>query len=454
MAIMEVAPVRECETDLRLHPPDLALPGGVEGTTGPMAGVLILRSSSLSHSTVRRAALRAGLPIALTPALHRSDVLEVLNRGSIDVILAGVGGLPDLSFQELIEKAGAARPPVPVILVGRQIEESSVLELLRAGAADYVEFSMLDRLPSAIERALLAREQREAQARTQRELDVAAGTLRDTQRLITVGRLAASIVHEINNPLESVTNLLYLLGEETSLSDSARGYLDMARRELDRVSKISHQTLNFVREAPSPQRTRIDELLDEVLSLYGRRIAEKNITVRRQYDYSEETTVYPGEMRQVLSNLLTNAIEASAENGSLCLRIRGSRSWSDPGVRGIRISVGDNGSGMEPAVQRRLGEPFFTTRGQKGTGLGLWVTRSIVQRHGGEIQLRSSTAPGRHGTVFSIFLPTNLGPRAVQNPPEIDDENGGSGAKVLRLAGGVSRRAGNQATGRRRVSGE
>jgi signal transduction histidine kinase len=255
------------------------------------------------------------------------------------------------------------------------------------------------------------------QAQAQQDLERTAVTLRENQKLITIGRLAASIAHEINNPLESVTNLLFLLGEEQGLSQSAHSYLTLARRELDRVAQISRQTLNFSRETPGPVHAHIQELLEEVLSLYGRRIMEKNLRVQRQYDCAEEAVVYPGEMRQVLSNLITNAVEASSRKGLLRIRVRCTRSWSDPGVRGVRVSIGDTGSGIAPDVQRRLGEPFFTTKGQRGTGLGLWVTRSIIQRYGGEIQLRSSVDPRRHGTVFSIFLPTNLRPQRVDRPP-------------------------------------
>ena len=175
-------------------------------------------------------------------------------------------------------------------------------------------------------------------------------------------------------------------------------------------------------ETTGPVRAHIDELMEEVLSLYSRRMMEKNLRVERQYDCPEEAMVYPGEMRQVLSNLVTNAVEASSPNGRLRVRVRCTRSWSDHGVRGIRVSVGDNGSGIPLDVQRRLGEPFFTTKGQRGTGLGLWVTRAIVQRYGGEIQLRSSVDSRRHGTVFSIFVPTNLRPRVVELAPPQNEQ--------------------------------
>jgi signal transduction histidine kinase len=417
-----------------------------------MSGILPLRSPSLSLLAVRDAAHRVGLPV-IPEAASRAEFLDALRTGSVDVILAGVEVLPDLNLRELLERARSAQPPVPVILVGDSAGQAGAIRLLREGAADYLPASGLHRLPSTLVRALRERDSAAGQAGTQQELERAAAMLRDNQKLITVGHLAASIAHEINNPLESVTNLLYLLGEEKDLSDSARGYLALARRELDRVAQISRQTLNFARETAGPQRARIDELLEEVLSLYGRRIAEKNLEIRRSYDCQEEILVFPGEMRQVFSNLVTNAIEASERNGCLCLRVRSSHSLSDPGVRGIRVAVGDNGAGIPAVVRQRLGEPFFTTKGQRGTGLGLWVTRSIVQRYGGEIQLRSSTEPRRHGTVFSIFLPTNLGPRPVDRPRDSGDTGGGSRSKVLPLdAGSLRQRTAGEFPGKRRVN--
>lgn len=386
----------------------------------------MLRSSALSHHAVRAAARQAGLSLTLDFAEDRREFLEELRRGCTDLIIAGPDALPDLALREVLDRARCAQPPIPVVLVGGQISEKDAIRGLREGVAQYLSSVEIERLPSAIARAFQSRQAASSQARAQQELERAAYMLRENQKLITVGRLAASIAHEINNPLESITNLLYLVGEDQSLPSSARGYLHLAQRELERVAQISRQTLNFSRETAGPVRARVDELVEEVLSLYSRRIAEKNLRVERQYDCPDEAVVYPGEMRQVLSNLVTNAVEALAMNGRLRLRVRSSRSWSDPGVRGIRVTVGDNGSGIEPSIQRRLGEPFFTTKGQRGTGLGLWVTRSIVQRWGGEIQLRSSVDPQRHGTVFSIFLPTNLRPRIV-DAPEPGAKQGGSG---------------------------
>jgi two-component system NtrC family sensor kinase len=401
---------------------------GATMTGSPIPAVLMLRCAALSHHAVRAAARHAGLRLTLEFVENRREFLEELHRGSTDLIIAGTEGLTDLDVREVIDRARSADTPIPVLLAGGRTGEAGAIRMLRNGATEIVQSGEMERLPSAIARALKVRESAIVQSHAQHELDRSADMLRENQKLITIGRLAASIAHEINNPLESVMNLLFLLGEEKSLPPTVMSYLALAQRELDRVAQISRQTLKFSRETTGPVPVRIEELLEEVLSLYGRRMMEKNLRVERQYDCGEEAIVYPGEMRQVLSNLVTNAIEASSLRGRLRLRVRCTRSWSDPQVRGIRVSVADTGSGITPEVQRRLGEPFFTTKGQRGTGLGLWVTRSIIQRYGGEMQLRSSVHPDRHGTVFTIFLPTNLRPRAVDRPPHGSGENGGSGS--------------------------
>ena len=430
MALREAErlPVRNVRDKAKIHA--LNRPSCCVTITGPsIPAVLMLRCAAVSHHAVRAAARHAGLRVTLEFAENRREFLEELSRGSTDLIIAGTEGLTDIDTREVIDRARSADSPIPVLLAGGRVGESGAIRMLREGATEIVQSGEMERLPSAIARALKVRQSAVVQSHAQHELDRSAVMLRDNQKLITIGRLAASIAHEINNPLESVMNLLYLLGEEKNLSATVAGYLDLAKRELDRVAQISRQTLKFSRETTGPVPVHIEELLEEVLSLYGRRMMEKNLRVERQYDCGEEAIVYPGEMRQVLSNLVTNAIEASSLRGRLRLRVRCTRSWSDPGVHGIRVSVADNGSGIPPEVLHRLGEPFFTTKGQRGTGLGLWVTRSIIQRYGGEMQLRSSVLPNRHGTVFTIFLPTNLRPRVVDRGPHgSEGENSGSGS--------------------------
>ena len=245
------------------------------------------------------------------------------------------------------------------------------------------------------------------------DLEQITSALRENQKLIAIGRLTASIAHEINNPLESIANLLFLLDKEEGLSPQAKSYLDLAQRELGRVVQISKQTLNFYRETPTPVPVHIDQLLEEVLVLYRRRIEEKRLQIRRQYGSQQTVTVFPGEMRQVLSNLIVNAIEAMPDEGTLWLRLRSAVQWPEGKVRGLRITIADNGIGIDPETRKNLGLPFVTKKGHEGTGLGLWVALSILRRHGGQLRTYSSTDPVRHGTVFSMFLPANLRPQAV-----------------------------------------
>lgn len=256
--------------------------------------------------------------------------------------------------------------------------------------------------------------------------DQVTEVLRENQKLITLGRLAASIAHEINNPLESITNLLYLMEQDATGKNAE--YLKLAERELSRVVQISKQTLTFSRETSIPVRVQFADLIEEVLVLHARRIRDKNLRVVRQYETYEPIIVFPGEMRQVVLNLLSNAIEATHAGGRIVVRIRGSRRWNGHSARGLRLSIGDDGSGIPREIRERLGEPFFTTKGQGGTGLGLWLTQSILSRYGGSLQLRSSVSSNRHGTVFSIFLPLNL--RTLAAPP-----SGGGMAEKLTATG-------------------
>jgi two-component system, NtrC family, sensor kinase len=369
-------------------------------------------TSPLRHA-VREGIRRAGLTVILETVATRAEFLSRLRGGPINVILAATTGLRGLSITEVLEYAGNAEPRIPLVVIGKEGAESEAAQALRDGVSDYVRLTQLGRLPAIIERALRERRESDKHERDRIELERVADVLRENQKLLTLGRLAASIAHEINNPLESITNLLYLMEIDHSSPQKAAEYLKLAQRELNRVVDISKQTLTFSRETSIPVRLQLAELIEEVLILYGRKVADKDLRVIREYESSAAITAFPGEMRQELSNLIANAIEASSRGGKLILRIRDTRKWSDAGVRGLRFSIADNGSGISASARKRLGEPFFTTKGHAGTGLGLWVTRSILSRYGGNLQLRSSTTVEQHGTVFSLFLPTNMRPQVV-----------------------------------------
>jgi len=230
--------------------------------------------------------------------------------------------------------------------------------------------------------------------------------LRSSEKMAATGRLAAAIAHEINNPMAAVTNVLYLLANHPTLDETAKQYTKLAQDEMSRVAHITRQMLGFYRDTSSPSPLNLPELVDGTIDLYQRQIQRKKVKIMRRYDDSPGVFGYPGEMRQVFSNLLLNALDAVDENG--CIKIHISRKTQANGHReGVRITFIDNGSGIGPDHLSQIWEPFFTTKEQHGTGLGLWVTQGIIHKHNGSIRVRSSTREGRSGTCFSIFLPSD-----------------------------------------------
>ncbi len=236
----------------------------------------------------------------------------------------------------------------------------------------------------------------------------AEDALRKTEKLAAAGRLAASIAHEINNPLEAVTNLLYLLRQQPSLDTLAISYADLAQHEIARVAEMTQQTLRFYRQSTLPVVANIAELLDSVLTLYKGRLFGLQIEVSHRIGPDVDLYCFSGELRQLFANLIGNAIDAMANGGHLWLGVRRSRSWVD-GTPGIRVFVADNGSGMTRATRARIFEPFFTTKEATGTGLGLWVSSEIIAKHKALVRVASRPAEGtsgkQSGTVFMLFFP-------------------------------------------------
>ena len=229
--------------------------------------------------------------------------------------------------------------------------------------------------------------------------------LHATEKLATTGRLAAAIAHEINNPLEGVTNLLYLLENHPSLDAAARRYARMAQEEVARVARIARQTLAFYREPTNPVEVDVAELLNGLLELYAHKLHTRRVVLEKRLENPGCITASPGEIRQVLSNLVGNALDALPDGGALKVHVFHSRDWRQPWRQGVRVSVADNGHGIRPEHLHTIFDPFFTTKGEKGTGLGLWVSHGIVQKYGGTIHVYSSVRPGHSGTCFSVFFP-------------------------------------------------
>ncbi len=220
--------------------------------------------------------------------------------------------------------------------------------------------------------------------------------LRKTEKLAAAGRLAATIAHEINNPLEAVTNLLFLARSEQSL-DASRRFLETADHELQRVGHITRQTLGFYRETTSPVDIDLTQLLKGVVDVFRRKLASRDVTVNIEAESAVALQGVQGELRQVFSNLLSNAIDASPAGCQIRIRIK------QVGLR-VQVAIADCGSGISPTARAQLFEPFFTTKKDVGTGLGLWISKEIVENHGGKIRFRSSVGAGKSGTVFLVYF--------------------------------------------------
>jgi PAS domain S-box-containing protein len=247
--------------------------------------------------------------------------------------------------------------------------------------------------------------------------------LRTTEKLASAGRLAATVAHEINNPLEAVTNLVYLAKRDLPDANKVAGHLASARQELDRVAHITRQTLGFYRDTTSPIQMNFAKTIDDLLLLYEKRLEVRNIKIVKQIDRDAEVTAFAGEIRQAISNLLTNSMDAMPKGGSLTIRIRKTHDWNTPHAPGVRITIADTGGGIAPIHRRNLFQPFFTTKPDVGTGLGLWITRGIVDKHGGLMHLKSRTEAGKSGTAFSILIPCN-GIQVVESHPLPDASRG------------------------------
>jgi PAS domain S-box-containing protein len=225
------------------------------------------------------------------------------------------------------------------------------------------------------------------------------------EKLAVAGRLAASVAHEINNPLEAVTNLLYLITMSSSADESktlARNALD----ELLRVSMITQSTLKFHRQQGMPKITMLSEVVEGVMTLFRPRFISANIVAEVQAANEVAIACMPSEAQQIFANLISNSIEALPGPGKITIRLRPSRDWRNREVAGMRATIADTGVGMDRATMRRIFEPFFTTKPETGTGLGMWVVAQLVERHGGAVRVRSTQRYGAGGTTFSIFLPT------------------------------------------------
>ena len=240
--------------------------------------------------------------------------------------------------------------------------------------------------------------------------------LRGSEQLAAAGRLAASIAHEINNPLEAVTNLLFLAKMDETVGGNTRSLLDVADRELQRLSHIAARSLKFYRQRTAPTRTSMEELIESVLFFNEPDLKVRRIALERRHRTAPAVLCLPGEIQQVMTNLISNAMDALPNHGRLIVAVRPAS--DSEGRAGVIVTVADSGQGMSPATREMLFHPFITTKGDEGTGLGLWVSKGILDKHRSTIRVRSKLGTG---TVFRLFLPLDTTAESVtlgQLPPK------------------------------------
>jgi PAS domain S-box-containing protein len=226
--------------------------------------------------------------------------------------------------------------------------------------------------------------------------------VRKSEKLAAAARFAATVAHEINNPLEAVGNLIYIAKGIAEMPTAGVELLVSAEQELERVSHITRQTLGFFREPKAMQPVDLPSVVESVLRIYANRIKNKQITIEREFGECPAIQGLTGELTQVVSNLIANATDAVSTGGTIRVKLE---CLEDAGDKMVQVTIADDGPGIAPQHRESIFEPFFTTKKDVGTGLGLWVTKEIVDRHGGRIEVDSGNGNGASGSVFSVLLP-------------------------------------------------
>ncbi|HEV2278909.1 MAG TPA: ATP-binding protein [Acidobacteriaceae bacterium] len=293
-----------------------------------------------------------------------------------------------------------------------QAEEDHIVTKLRAGERiDHFETVRMKKNGERIDVSLTVSPIRDASGRVTGASKIARDIsdrrrmeriLIQSEKLSATGRMAATIAHEINNPLESLMNLIYLARENCESQSEAHGYLVTAEQELERVSHLARQTLGYYRDTSAPTEVSLEDLLRNVLTVYNSRLLSTGIAVDVHFHDMQKIVASRGELLQVFSNIIANAIDAMNRGGTLTIN---TRKIVSSGRDGVEITIRDTGAGIRPEHLSRIFEPFFTTKGEFGTGIGLWFARQLIQSRGGTISVTSSVEPKRSGTAFTIFIP-------------------------------------------------
>lgn len=292
------------------------------------------------------------------------------------------------------------------IVAGEPVEHYDTVRKHKDGRLIYVTLTVSpirDRTGEIVGASTIARDI------TARRL--AEEALRASEKLVAMGRMAASIAHEIRNPLDAAKSITYILQQNESLDPKARDLVNLLDAQLTHMGEIVSRTLSFARPGDAVSRIALAGIVDEVLALQHKNLTNKAVAIERRFDSPGEVFGYPGPLRQVIVNLISNAIDAipPGQDGRIKVHIADTHHPAT-GVQGVRITLSDTGTGIRPENLKHLFQPFFSTKNEEGTGLGLWVTYGIIAQHGGTIRVRSRINGPVRGTVFSIFLP-RLGAR-------------------------------------------
>src|SRR5215469_16703994 len=355
----------------------------------------------------------------LLKASSGREALEQLLKSEVAVVLMDVS-MPDLDgFQlaDMIREHPRFQKTAIIFISAVHLTDVDRIKGYQRGAVDYISVPVVPELLRAkvsVFAELHRKNQQLENLNRELELRVAERTeaLVRSEKLAAMGRLAGIIAHEINNPLEAISNALFLLREHPSLDNEARRFASLAEQELSRVAHITRQTLSFYRESQEAVPVSIFEVLDNVLELQSHRLRASGIKLDKEFRSSLVIQGYPNELKQVFLNLIGNAIEAMREGGRLRIRVD-EQTEQRTGRRGVKVSVCDTGSGIDSRYAKRIFEPFFTTKDAKGTGLGLWISRGIVQKYDGTIRFRSLHYVSGQATCFSVFIPTTPAPASL-----------------------------------------
>jgi signal transduction histidine kinase len=328
-------------------------------------------------------------PVVIVSQLHGLTVVGTSLVLEDKVVGAVVGGYAFVDFFQLADIQRLARQT--------SIRFDRLWHVARhQKPVPQTRLTVLGELLQVLGDALLA----EAAAREQEQ------RLQKAEKIAAAGQLAASMAHEINNPLSSVTNALFLIKQDSSLNELARSLVTTAATELARVSRIVKQSLSYYHVETIPHELDLSNIVKESLQIFSDKLQRAGIELNSRLHDGTSLVGFPDEIRQVIDNLLVNSLEAMPHGGRLSIAVHESCDWRHRSVKGVRLTIGDSGCGIPKQNHSRIFEPFFTTKFEKGTGLGMWVLQGIISKHEGSMKIRSSDAKERSGTVVSVFLPS------------------------------------------------